>query len=138
MTEIKFLHVKTNQEKVSRLCQTVQRSFDTKERLLIAVPQHEVAQYLDTLLWRFPQESFLPHRISEQPCDDWVVITTSSENLNQAKTLINLLPSIHPSYAHYALLYEIFDETDPLKKEASEKKVAFYKNQRLNLTHIVS
>lgn len=134
MTSIQFISVATNQEKITKICQYIQMHFDNKEKILIAVPSTEAANYLDNLLWKMPPESFLPHKIVETSSTASIIITTSPLNLNQAPVLFNLLPSVHPHYQDYKVIYEIFDATDPAKKEASQKKFTFYESHNHNLT----
>jgi len=127
MSSIQLLKVKSNQEKLSKLCQTVKYHFDRHERLLIAVPNDEVARYLDNLLWRFPPESFLPHKVVSKESDFPIVITTTMENLNRASILINLLPGANPICLQFDTIYEIYDETDPVKENLSRERLTAYK-----------
>src|ERR1700739_4282065 len=93
---IQVLTVKSNQEKLLKLCQAVHHHFGLRERLLIAAPSDEVADYIDQLLWRMPSDSFLPHKKVAKESDFPVIITTMIANLNQARVLINLMPGVHP------------------------------------------
>jgi len=127
MPKINILKVKSNHEKLQKLCQTVQYHFEKKEQLLIAVPNEEVARYIDQLLWKLPQDSFLPHKIASKECDINVIITTSMSNLNQAKVLINLLPGIHPLTSQFQIIYELYDETDPAKEMLSKERLEVHR-----------
>lgn len=133
MPTVHFLNASTNQEKLAKLCLTIQNHFNKKERILIAVSNEETAKYIDLLLWRSPAESFLPHKVAKTPLNSLVIITTSSDNLNQSKIIFNLLPTVHPHYQDYELVYEIFDTTDPTKKEISQKKHHFYQTNKVQL-----
>lgn len=127
MPAVKILNVSSPQEKLNALCKTVQKHFDLKERLLITAPNKEAAEYIDLLLWRMPSDSFLPHYYSDSPINALVVITTTQENQNGARILLNLLPSVPPFYTEFDLIYDIVDTADASKREISHNKLSFYK-----------
>lgn len=136
-TQVFFFKVKHNQEKLKTLCEITQKHFEQKQPILIAVPNQESAEYLDKLLWKMPEISFVPHQIVNTPSSEKVVIAIScQENFNLAQVLLNLCPDISPIWNAFALIYELDDETDPLKKELSNKKKLAYKNFGQTLTDI--
>jgi DNA polymerase-3 subunit chi len=125
-SNVRFLTVTDNASKLQQLCAVVNEHFAKGDSMLIAVPTPEAAAYLDQLLWKMPEESFMPHSICNNPTQDRVVITTAAGNINQAKILLNLLPSIHPNSQMFACIYELYDQTSPEKEELSRKKQAHY------------
>jgi DNA polymerase IIIc chi subunit len=127
MSSIHILKAKTTSEKLSKLCQTIQKHFESRDRILITAPTTEAANYLNSLLWRSPLESFLPHQLSEVPCDFPLVITTSLSNLNEATVLFNLLATLHPIYQKFETIYEIFDASDSAKEKLSQQKLESYR-----------
>jgi len=42
---------------------------------MILVPNIEAAQYVDSLLWKTPTDSFIPHVITQSTSSEWIVIT---------------------------------------------------------------
>lgn len=124
--KIFFLRVVDNTAKLQRLCHIVQDVFLSKENLLIIVPSDEVAAYIDQLLWRLPEESFLPHVIANGPIKERVVITTAASNLNQADTLLNLCPTIPANAKDFQTIYELLDLTHPTKEDLSRKRIEAY------------
>ena len=120
MSRITFLKVATNQEKLVTITKIVERHFDLAQNILISTPNDQVSNYIDQLLWRLSEESFVPHTIATTSCQDAVIITSTSENLNQATVLINLCPTSHPSFNDFSIVYELYDLTHP-EKEASSK-----------------
>lgn len=127
MTTIRFLPIKTNKEKVSTLCQTLQNHFNLRQAVVVATPNSEVAHYIDLLLWRNPLDSFLPHVYSEGPCKEKIAIVTGVANPNQAQILFNLCPWVHPDSQKFSLIYELDDQTDPEKAVVSRQKQDAYK-----------
>ena len=125
-SKIIFLKASNNQEKLLSLITTVQKHFDAAEKVLIYVPSNEASTYIDTLLWRMPEESFLPHKIANEPCQEHVVITCQKENLNQAAVLINLSQDLHPHFDAFPIVYDSYDETHPVKLEHSKARQSKY------------
>lgn len=127
--KITFLKISNNQEKLLSLVQIVQKQFDLGLKTLIACETDQVALFLDELLWRFSDESFLPHLIANESCDERIVITTSPNNINQATVLINLHQTPHPNFKEFNKIFELYDETHPIKEEASKIKRSFYQSE---------
>jgi DNA polymerase IIIc chi subunit len=123
-----FIRVGDNASKLNQICSLVHRHFLKNERILIPVPSQEAAAYIDQLLWKMPEESFLPHAIVNIPCQERIVITTTTlSNINQAAIIINLLPALHVNPAPAHCIYELLDLTSAEKEAASRKKEAAYR-----------
>lgn len=124
--QVVFLNAPTPQAKLERIVTAVQDHFQKLERLLILVPNVESAQFIDTLLWKSPEEGFIPHQITEAPCETPVVITRRMENFNKASVLLTLLPEIPPFWKDFSLIYELMDETHPQKLQLSRSRLQTY------------
>ena len=127
--EIIFIEVRDNTSKLNKICATVQHHFTCKERILIAVPSPEAAQYIDQLLWRLPEESFLPHVVAQKPCKDMIVITTAAVNINGAHILFNLRSEPMILASGYDKIYELLDYTHAEKENLSRQRLAIYQAQ---------
>ena len=125
--KVTFYHVIDNAAKIQLICSKAKDSFQLEKRLLIAVPTFDAAQYVESLLWRFPEESFMPHVIADTTTKEWIAITMQNkDNINQAPRLLNLCPLV-PVLAHeMEEIYELYDETHPQKKELSEQRLREY------------
>lgn len=99
-----------------------QHHFLQGDSILIVVPNQEAAVFIDQLLWKRPEESFLPHVIASSPIKERVVITTRKENLNKARVLFNLCPEACPFANEFEEVYELHDETQADKLELSQKR----------------
>ncbi|MBA2367850.1 MAG: DNA polymerase III subunit chi [Candidatus Protochlamydia sp.] len=126
-----FFKIKDNREKVQFICTKAEEAYRQEKKLLILVPTEEAGQYVDSLLWRLPESSFLPHLLSKSPANEWIIITTLAENLNQAPRLLNLSAEAS-KILHFEDIYEIFDETAPDKLQASKEKIASYQASGIN------
>lgn len=127
MPAVIFLTVKDNHSKISRVCSVVDHLFQQNRKSVIAVPNVEVAKYIDTMLWKFPLNSFTPHVVSNGGSDETIVITTGKDPFKGYGTLINLSPDLHENMHHFETIYELYDASHPLKEEASKEKIERYR-----------
>lgn len=126
--KIIFIQVKDNAAKLNKICATVQKHFELKESILITVPSAEAAVYIDQLLWRLPEESFLPHAVVHSPSQEMVAITTATANINQAKILLNLRSEAISFASEFLRIYELFDLTHFEKERLSLQRQAVYQS----------
>lgn len=118
---------------MASICKTVQHHFELGHAILIAVPSNEAAHYVDQLLWRLPEDSFLPHQITESATNERVVITTQGINVNQASVLFNLCPTASVIWPQLTTIYELLDETHSDKLRLSKQRQSDYKAQGLSV-----
>lgn len=128
--KLTFYRVKDNGAKIQLICAKAQDAFRKEKRLLIAVPNMEAAKYVDTLLWKLADESFMPHLISDVQSKEWIVITLQDqENVNDAPHLLNLCTVASPLYQFVEEVYELYDETHPQKLELSQQRMRLYQSK---------
>lgn len=129
-TKVVFLRVKENTSKLQFIYSKVHETVKLNKRIIIFVPNEEAAKYIDSLLWRMPEESLLPHAVVHGPSKEWVAITLTQQNVNQAHRMLNLCPASSPLYQQFEEVYEIYDETQPQKRELSQKKLEEYQAKK--------
>src|ERR1700722_12652480 len=105
--QVLFLQVTTPQLKLAAICKTAQRHFNEKKSLLILAPTIEVEDYIDQLLWRYPEESFLPHtKVDDSAATlEYIVISSKNQNPSKAKILFNLCPMLPLLANEFELIY---------------------------------
>ena len=82
---VTFYKIKENGAKIQLICHQAMEALQCEKKLLITAPTLEAAHYLDALLWRLPEDSFIPHVVSDMPTAEWVAITLQDEvNVNRA------------------------------------------------------
>ncbi|OJU81459.1 MAG: hypothetical protein BGO10_02020 [Chlamydia sp. 32-24] len=136
MVHVQFLRFSTNQEKLIRICQLVTDHFNKKEKIILFAPNEEVAKYVDLLLWRLPEDGFLPHLYSDKPSNNFIQITTLQENLNQASFCLNLCPGIGIIMKEFTVIYDILDGTHESKFQLSQRRQQEYVKQHLTC-HVI-
>ena len=128
MTRFDFYHLqKTPLEEV--LPKLTEKAFATGKRIKILVGNEERVEFINTLLWTYSEESFLPHGskkdgfAEEQP----IFISSDIKNENNALLLI-LVDGATPDVSYfkdYERVMNIFDGND---EDALEKARSFWKN----------
>lgn len=131
MPVVTFLQVNDNQAKISRMCALVNYLYQQEKKTIITTPNVEVAKYLDAMLWKYPETSFIPHKISNSPDDELILITTLMDPFRDVKTLIHLCPDVHPHFQHFTTIYELYDATQLSKEHQSKKRLEFYKTHKI-------
>jgi DNA polymerase IIIc chi subunit len=126
-----FLQVRENLIKLQRIVEISRAHFQKKEPILIFVEDEKAAQFVDELLWKMPETSFLPHIISEASTTEWVVITKGKKNLNQAKIAFNLCPQPLLIEGPFKTIYQFEDLTSSAKKNLSALRFEAYKQAGL-------
>ncbi|MBA3816891.1 MAG: DNA polymerase III subunit chi [Parachlamydiaceae bacterium] len=124
--KVHLLRVTDVATKLNNICQTIHRHFNKKEAILILVPSQEAAVYIDQLLWRQPNDSFLPHAVANLPTQELVAITTTGTNVNQAVAILNLCPEIPVNLKEYSIIYDLLDLTHPAKEQLSLNRQLAY------------
>lgn len=125
--KVTFSKVRDNQAKALFICQQVQTVLRREKKLLIVAPNEEAAKFVDALLWRLPEESFIPHAIVTKQSPESIAITTQDkENLNQAHYLLNLCPQVNAFSDQFEEIFELDDETSPEKAQLTDKKKQAY------------
>jgi DNA polymerase-3 subunit chi len=134
-TKVIFFQVKDNSAKIRCICAQVKESMEKEKKILIQVPNEEAGHYLDALLWRLPEDSFIPHiqtNVNKQ-IKEWVVITELETNLNEASFSLNLKPSISLICHQFEEVYEFYEAFNEQKVQAAEKKMADYREKNINV-----
>jgi DNA polymerase-3 subunit chi len=125
-SQVIFLQAVNSSAKLQAICDTVARHFFKSESVLIIVASDEAAAYLDLLLWRMPEESFIPHAIVGAPSKERIAISKEKSNFNRAKVLINLRPEAAVSLDEADIIYDLMDLTDASKEELSRQRQNSY------------
>lgn len=125
-SRVTFFQVTNDSMKRKWILQIAQEYFEKKEPLLFKLPHKKALEYLDLLLWRLPQDSFIPHIIKDTPSSDLIVLTSSDENPNGARSIFNLTgkPILNP---FYRALYTFEDLSSTEKNTVAQEHYHAYK-----------
>jgi DNA polymerase III subunit chi len=114
MTEVLFYHLERQPlEKV--LPTLVEKTYERGWRAVIQAGSKERVEALDTLLWTYKEEGFLPHgtRQDGDAAEQPVYLTTEPENPNQATVRFLVDGAEAGELKDYERVVFIFDGHDP-------------------------
>lgn len=123
MTEILFYHLE-RKSLDAVLPGLIEKSLERGWRTLIRADTAERAEALDTLLWTYDDQTFLPHaqKGEGEPKDQPVLITTEEGNDNDANILFLVGGAPAPAWDSVTALTRIvllFDGRDPVALDAA-------------------
>jgi DNA polymerase III subunit chi len=126
MSEVKVFYfpVVDANAKVRTLTQVVTSHFLKKEKIHILVPDAKTLDFVDSLLWKEPKESFLPHC---EHVEDFITIST--EITTHAPTVFNLCQTPYLHTTTPKVLYEFEDISHPQKKAVFQQKFTEYQKK---------
>ena len=125
---VTLFQVHDDNQKRQKIVQIAEEYFEKKEPLLIRLPHLKALEYVDLLLWRSPQDSFLPHVIKDQPCNDYLVLTSTKENPNSARSILNLCSEpVENEKLSFIKIYELEDLSSTQRHHATQESYKTYK-----------
>lgn len=130
LTRVVFFQVRDAATKLKRIAETAQQHFEKKEPFLIFTEDLRSQQFVDELLWKFPESSFLPHSAGDELTSEYIVITKAKRNINQARVVFNLCPTPLLIEGPFRMIYEFEDLTSAHKKNLSSVRFDAYKQAR--------
>jgi len=125
--KIIFFQIKDIKTKLIKIIQIAMYHFEKKENLIIQGQDEASLRFVDELLWKLPKESFLPHVVTDNKSNDFIVITKSKKNLNNAFYKFNLCQDLIEFDNTYKIIYDFDDYISLNKKQKSQKRYEFYK-----------
>ena len=91
-------------------CRLTEKAFRLNYSILIKTPNQKVSNEIDTLLWTFKHESFLPHEIADDntsKTESPITVSHSKNNPIAADLLINLSEAIPKEHKKFSRIAEI-------------------------------
>lgn len=138
-SKVLFYPVKDNQAKLQLICNKAQDSIIQEKKLLILAPNADAAHFVDTLLWKSPVDSFIPHAIAQSASKEWIVIAyNNGDNFNQAERLLNLSHQLHSAFHQFIEIYELLDTSTKEKNDFSHSKLEAYKGLGVNVSFVAN
>lgn len=128
LTRVVFFQVKDSASKLRKISEVSHLHFEKKEPLLILVEDAKAQSFVDELLWKLPETSFLPHLATDEETTDRIAIAKVKKNVNSARVAFNLCPTPLLIEGPFRIIYEFEDLTAPSKKNLSSLKFDAYRN----------
>lgn len=109
-------------------CRLVEKAWRLGNRLLIHTANSDVGQTIDTLLWTYRADSFLPHAILPASQHSPVHIGWDNNSGNHHDLLINLGDNIPGFFSRFERVAEIVCQ-QPQQLAASRERYRFYRER---------
>jgi DNA polymerase-3 subunit chi len=124
MTEVLFYHLE-NQPLERVIPVLLEKTLERGWKAVVETGSRERAEALDTALWTFRDESFLPHGIAGAETDALqpVLITTETDNPNGANVRFFVDRAVPQSVGGYERIVYLFSGQDP--DAVAEARVAW-------------
>lgn len=131
MTQIDF-YILTDKARTDRLhlaCRLVEKAWNAGHRVCINTGSELDATQLDTLLWTFNEQNFIPHDRLEKANAEItpVTIAVKLESTDEHDILINLDSSIPECFSQFDRLLEPVDK-DETNRAASRDRYRYYRD----------
>lgn len=123
---ILFFPVKTAQAKLLKICQIATLHVQKKEKLIILVSDQISFEFVDELLWKLPEEGFLPHPNQ--------FLTIETEPNGEASALFNLKQTAFLQKNPFKKIYELEDYTSSEKLQLSKQRYQTYRDAGYSIT----
>lgn len=130
MTRIDFLAVDDASPEARLLlaCRLAQRALRGGHQVLITCADAAQQQSLDTLLWQFEPESFVPHGTDLKDEQTPVQLTTGDDCGAHHDVLINLQSPAPGFFSRFERLFEVICQ-DPAVLASTRENWAYYKSR---------
>jgi DNA polymerase III subunit chi len=124
MSEVLFYHLE-NQPLERVIPVLLEKTLERGWKAVVETGSRERAEALDTALWTWRDDSFLPHGLAGEPTDPLqpVLITTDSENRNNANVRFFVDRAVPKDTAGYERVVYLFSGHDP--DAVAEARVAW-------------
>lgn len=107
-------------------CRLAEKAYQQGYRVYVLTADRGEAERLDGHLWTFRAGSFVPHAMSGEAVDEPVVLGETAP-ANDVDVLINLAPTLPPSWQSFARIAEIVSQ-DPAVREPAREHFRRYRD----------
>jgi len=120
-------------------CRLVEKAHAKGHRVYLHAESDEQARAVDTLLWTFRQNSFIPHEFYGSRDGEWVPVLVGCHPDPQVEpeVLVNLAPTVPAFFSRFRRLVELVG-ADPDARRRSRERFRYYSEQGypLNTHHV--
>src|SRR5262245_6398917 len=136
MTEVLFYHLE--RMPLERVLPTLlEKSLERGWRVVVQAGGEERLEALDTALWTYKEDSFLPHGTRKEGYSEHqpVYLTTGEENPNGSTVRFLVDGAEAGDLATYVRVVYLFDGNDPSAVEAARRQWTALKGRGLSVTY---
>jgi len=127
MTQVDFYF--NAEDRLQVACRLAAKAVGEGKRLLVYVPDGELAAKVDRLMWTWPAIGFVPHCPVHDPlAPDTPVLIAQGQETPDAEVLLNLGRECPPHFERFARLLEIVG-ADDAERAAGRERYRFYRSR---------
>ena len=136
MTEIAFYHLQRSPLEMA-LPKLLEKTLAAGQRAVVMAGSVDRVEALNSLLWTYHRDSWLPHGSARDGCaaEQPIWLTADDENPNGAKFLFLTDGATSTRVGEYDRSFELFDGNDPTAVEAARGRWSAYKEAGHELTY---
>ena len=131
MTKIDFyiLSDRAKSDRFQLACRLSEKAWNAGHRVCINTESEQDAAHMDTLLWTFNDQSFIPHDPIDNPSPGItpIVIASKLNKTDEHDILINLASTIPDCFSQFERLLEPVDK-DATNRAASRERYRYYRD----------
>ncbi|MBX2836945.1 MAG: DNA polymerase III subunit chi [Gammaproteobacteria bacterium] len=141
MTKIDFyvLPDTGTETRLELVCKLAEKAVQRDKSVFIHASDESILTHLDTLLWNFRADSFVPHRVmpANEPNNaldnDPVLLSTGAPGADR-RVLINLADDVPPFFSRFERTLEVVSQAEEVR-ETGRARYRFYKQRGYPLQH---
>ncbi len=121
MTEVSFYHLYRRLE--DALPKLLERVIASSQRAVVLAETDERVEALNSQLWTYSADSFLPHGAARDGLskDQPIFLTTAEENPNGAAILVVVDERIPAYVGEFSRCLDLFNDSEPSKQAARDR-----------------
>ncbi len=130
MTEVDFyvLGDTRPQARLRFACRLAEKAWRLGHRIHIHTDSPDQTRELDTLLWTFQQNSFVPHAVAGRDQDESPIVIGHDGEPEASQVLINLAAEVPLFFSRFERVAELVDSDEQVRKNG-RRRYGFYKER---------
>lgn len=129
MTDVNFYHLQRSSLEQT-LPKLLEKVLQAGKRAVVMARSEERVEALNTLLWTYDPNSFVPHgsKVDGNPAEQPVWLTTEDENPNGASVLLLTDGAVSARLGEYERCLEVFDGRDTERVAEARERWTGYRS----------
>ena len=118
------------------VCDLTEKCYLNNQRIVIFTKSDEECKIIDSLLWTWKQQSFIPHKCLDslsKSQNEPVVLTTSIESSADYDTVLLVDPLPMETVSQFSTVIDFAEKYDSQGIELSRKRYKLYKDQNFEI-----
>jgi len=142
VTQVDFYILKdgSKRDRFELACLVTEKALNAGHRVVIHTPSSDVAQKMDSMLWTYSDQSFIPHELLDNTDSSLnaVLIGNAQSAHEEHDVLINLAADVPTFFSRFQRLAECVD-IDEVARQSSRERYRFYRDRGYPLnTHEIA